>query len=250
MNSYYEKHREDSEEILIRRNDAPEYPAHFHANVEIFIVKKGGGELILDGKRQKVSQGTVAVIGSYQVHEYCRMQAGETDCCILVVPISLVRYKGGEKEGFGSSLVKDERLCDRLLSIVDEYLLAPNGEEVRRLAVALLWSVLAQKLDLTQEKTQGESALIRQILAFIQENYTGEVTRKKIAKTLGYTEGHISHVFHKYLKVGISEYVNKLRLAHVERGKKASEKCKITELVYEAGFSSLQTYYRVKAKFA
>lgn len=250
MKGYYEKHREDSNELVVRRNDAPAYPMHFHANVEIFIVKKGEGKVLLGGKTETVQSGQVLVIDSYEEHGYYPMKEGESDCAIVVIPFQFLREIGKTEGRIEEPIITDEILCSRLLSIVDEYLLPVNGEEVKRFAVGLLWAILAENLRFTKEKTQGESALIRQILIYIQENYRGEVTRKKIAKELGYAEGHISRVFHKYLKVGISEYVNKLRLLYVESQRQAGDTRKMIELIYEAGFSSQQTYYRVKAKFA
>ena len=250
MNSYYEKNRDDSSEIVVRRNEAPAYPLHFHANIEIFIVKKGEGKLLLDGKTQEVKEGEIVVIDAYESHGYYPMKERETDCCILVIPFSLlsgIRKNQGKLQG---QIIKDKGLCDKLLAIVDQYLLAGNGEEVQHAAVALIWSLLAEKLRFTRGGVQDERALIRQILSYIQENYQGEVSRKKIAKALGYAEGHISRTFHKYLKVGIAEYVNKIRLLHVESQKRAGDRRKITQLIYEAGFSSQQTYYRVKAKFS
>lgn len=250
MKSYYEKHREDSNEIVVRRNDAPAYPMHFHANVEIFIVKKGEGKLLLGGAMEKITAGQVAVIDAYETHGYYPMQDGEKDCCIVVIPFAFLAGRTKNQGAIQEKILSDEALCDELLSIIDEYLLPAKGEEVKRMAVGLLWAVLAEKLHFTKDGKQGDRALIRQILIYIQENYQGQVTRKKIAKELGYAEGHISRVFHKYLKIGISEYVNKIRLLHVESRKRAGDKRKITELVYEAGFSSQQTYYRIKTKFA
>ncbi|MBQ8308818.1 MAG: helix-turn-helix transcriptional regulator [Clostridia bacterium] len=89
---------------------------------------------------------------------------------------------------------------------------------------------------------------IRSILAYIQQNYRAEISRKSIARALGYTEAHISRVFHRYLGVGLAEYINGLRLAYVKKLRANGDTRTTIELIYEAGFNSQQTYYRVKGK--
>ncbi len=248
MNSYYEKYREDSEEIVVRRNEAPKYPVHFHANLELFIVGDGAGSILLDGKRQTLAPFSVAVADGYTAHGY--EEAGKGDTCILVVPFSLLNgFYDGKNLSIANPVIHDKTLCKRLLSIVDEYLLGGYGEEIKRKAVELLLACLREKLRFAQRKEGADTTLIRAVLGFIHENYKTELSRKSIAKSLGYAEGYISRVFHKYLGVGILEYINKLRLKEVERLQKSGDKRKTIELVYEAGFSSQQTYYRIKSKF-
>ena len=249
MNSYYEKYREDSEEIVIRRNEAPEYPVHFHANLEVFIVNNGSGSVILDGKRRELSSGMIAIIDGYKPHGYDTSGVGDT--CIAVIPYSLLGRFYGERKNtvIDNPILCDKPLCERLIKIVDEYLLGGYGEESKRLATELFLSCLKEKLVFSDKKEPTDTALIRATLSYIHENYRSNISRKTIAKTLGYAEGYISRVFHKYLKTGISEYINKLRLRHIERLQKAGDTRKKIELIYEAGFSSQQTYYRVKSKF-
>ena len=248
MNSYYEKHREDSEEILVRRNEAPKYPVHFHANLEIFIIGDGSGSILLDGKRQKLGPWTVAIADGYTAHGYDT--DGQGDTCILAVPFSLLGgFYGGKHLAVENPVFCDKPLVKRLLCIVDEYLVGGNSEEIKKKAVELLLACLKEKLTFTQKKDGADGALIRAVLSYIHENYTAELSRKSIAKALGYAEGYISRVFHKFLGVGILEYINKLRLKRIERLQSSGDKRKTIELIYEAGFSSQQTYYRVKSKF-
>ena len=248
MNSYYEKHREDSDEIVIRRNEAPDYPVHFHANLEIFIVGDGEGSIVIDGKTRKLGAYTVAIVDSYTPHGYDI--AGKGDTCILVVPFALLGgFYQGKNLSIQKPILQDETLCKSLLSITDTYLVGGYSKEIQKKAVELLLACVKEKLLFTEKKAGADIALIRLILGYIHENYKTEISRTTIAKTLGYAEGHISRVFHKYLGVGILEYINKIRLQEVSRLQETGDKRKKTELIYEAGFSSQQTYYRIKSKF-
>ena len=248
MNSYYEKHREDSEEIVVRRNDAPKYPVHFHANLEIFIIGNGSGSISIDGNKQTLAPYSIAVVDGYTPHGY--EEDGRGDSCIVVVPFSLLGgFYQGKNLTIANPIFQDEALCKRLLLLVDEYLLGETDETIKRKAVELLLACVKEKLVFTEKKESADSTLIRSILGYIHERYQSDISRKSIAKALGYAEGYISRVFHKFLGVGILEYINKLRLKEVERLQKEGDKRKTIALIYEAGFSSQQTYYRVKSKF-
>ena len=110
-------------------------------------------------------------------------------------------------------------------------------------------SVLAERIEWTEEGMKGEVELVREILSYLHENYRCNIRRSDIAHTLGYTEAHISRVFHSYLSMGIPEYVSKLRLEHLENARRNGDNRSLSVRISEAGFQSQQTYYRCKKKF-
>ena len=89
---------------------------------------------------------------------------------------------------------------------------------------------------------------MRQILTYLQTHFQGEVSRAAIAKALGYSQEHISHVFRRYTGKSLTEYVNGLRFSYMEQLCKTGDKRTATELMFEAGFKSQHTYYRQKKK--
>jgi len=250
MKGFYEKNREDEGKLIVARNTKHIFPAHFHRNLEIFIVRKGEYRLSIGEQPLIVGSGMVAIMDSYEIHSYDARENIDADDCALVIPYDYVTEFTARRQGrsLKNTVVKDDALCKSLLKIVDEYLYEQSDKEVQKSAVHLLLSLLYPKLVWTNEKTREESLLVREILAYIQENYAGDVSRSMIARALGYTEAHISRTFHKYVKKGISEYVNELRLSHVERAIKNGDSRTVIELIYEAGFKSQQTYYRYRAK--
>ena len=130
MNSYYEKYREESEEIVVRRNEAPCYPVHFHANLEIFIVGDGVGSIFLDGNRQTLAPFSIAVVNGYTPHGY--QEVGKGDTCILVIPFSLLGgFYVGKNLAVANPVLCDKTLCQKLLFIVDEYLLGGIAKKSR-----------------------------------------------------------------------------------------------------------------------
>ena len=248
MREFYEMHREEGE-LHFSRNGIHIFAAHFHLNPEILIVARGGYEITLSGKSYRVGEGCIAVMDSYEIHSYDdRLETETADDAVLIFPYRYLRrfYKRHEGMRIANPVIEDNELCRSLMTIADEYL--KSSEPVKEAAAELFFAKLEERLTFCEDKRSGETALIRRILAYIQENYTENISRAVIARELGYTEAHISRVFHSYIGKGISEYINGVRLAHIDRRLAADDGRSITELIYEAGFGSQQTYYRARRR--
>ena len=246
MKSFFESGRDESTNLHITCQDPQGFPAHFHSNLEVVIVKRGEKILQINGEEYLADSGSVTVIDSYDIHAYDTKW--NEDSCVVIIPqdYAFTFHARHKNLRIKERKIVDETLCDELLKIVDEYLLQERSAGVKGAATELFLATLQDKLMWTEEKGGGEVELIRKILGFIHENYREDVSRATIARVLGYAEAHISRVFHRYLQTGISTYVNKLRLAFVEKG--LATGATTIDLIYQAGFKSQQTYYRVKQK--
>ena len=236
--------------IVVNRNTSHIFPAHFHLDLEVLLLKKGKYVLSVNDNEYEVENGSVLVVDSYDVHWYKTYIGDEDrDSCVVIIPYKCLERFNAQRKFFKikSPMIKDERLCDKLLRIADEYLSEENSEETKEAAVELFLSLLCENLEFKSEKTGEEGVLIRSILAYVQENYRGEISLSSVAKHLGYTPAHVSRAFHKYIKMSLPEYVNRLRLEYIDKQKAKDGKRKMSELIYEAGFNSQQTYYRQRA---
>lgn len=247
MKSFYEKPREDDRCIHISRNRKNAYPAHFHQNIEIYILNKGEYSLSINARSYLMKDGMIAVIDSYDVHEYV---GGFTyDDCALVIPYRyLDRFNAARGDmAIENNIITSPKLCEELLWLADTYLRS-DSDFTRDSAVQLLLSRLISHLSFSANRKRGDANLARKILTYIQANYKNDISRSDIASAVGYTEAHVSRVFHKYLGRGINDYINSLRYEHMLREKELGSDKTLTELIYESGFGSEQTYYRYKSK--
>jgi AraC-like DNA-binding protein len=249
MKTFYELHRDQGENLSVNPNTAHDFPAHFHASLEIFLLKKGRYELTCNGEKREVGNGSVCVIDSFQIHAYqSKEEVGED--CVLLVPPSLLSSFYSRKDGrkIENAFLQDSALCNELLSIVNAYLLPPFSQNVKKAGVELVLALLLENLQFSNEKQKGEEGLVREILSFIHGHYQEKISRETLAKKFAYAPEHISRVFHRYVGKTLSEYINGLRLDYVEQQRRNGDKRTEIELLYEAGFQSQQTYYRQKAK--
>ena len=251
MESFYEKEREENKKTILNRNSDHTFPPHFHLNLEVFLVLRGEYVLTVGGEEYILTDGTIAVVDSYEVHAYRRIREVErTDTGVVILPYLFLERFNGKRGGkqFAERVRKDEALCRKLLVFADEYLGKEQSEEVLGVATELFLALLSEGVTFVERKERGEEALVRKILLYIQAHYREEGSRGVLAKELGYTEAHISRVFHRYIGKGIAEYINELRLDYIRQRRKAGDKRTELALLYEAGFKSQQTYYRVKKK--
>ena len=251
MKKFYESIREDSYIYVNRECASHLYPAHFHINPEILVVNKGGYELTVSGRRLTVGEGDIAVIDSYEAHSYDRrLNIKDVDDIVLILPYSLVDKIMQDRQGrrIADPIIHDPTLCEEICDLAEKYLIPEISDTSRQIAATLIVSRIFERANLADKERGGEAALLRSILSYVQENFRSDISRSSIAKELGYTEAHISRVFHSYIGKGISEYVNGLRLAYIDGLIREGDKRSQTELIFEAGFGSQQTYYRARKR--
>ena len=247
MNNFYEERRDNDTKIHCKRSAPHAFPAHFHQNLELYILRKGSYELDIGEEKLKLEGPAVAVIDSFEVHTYYDGSVSADDCTVILPYRYLDRFniERGNRS-LSERVIRDGALVDRLLDIIDRYILPNESDSIVDAGAALLLAVLLPCLSLSEKSGRGDSALIRRVLLYIQENYRTDISRGKIAAALGYTEAHISRVFNRIMHRGISEYIASLRLNYVEECRRSGDTRSLTELVFDAGFGSMESYYRQK----
>lgn len=249
MKSFYEKSREDDKRLHIQRNTRHTFAAHFHGNLEVFVVRRGRYHVRVNENEYELTDGQVAVVDSYDIHAYTQLDETGDDC-VLIIPYDYLHAFTQRRKSLriNTPVIADEALVSELLEIVDKYLLKESGSWRKEAAIELFLATLFERLEWTEARAKDEGALVRRILAYVHGHYRDEVARGDIARALGYTEAYVSRVFHRYVDKSISEYVNGLRLEYIERRRKEGDPRTTIELIYDAGFKSQQTYYRCRKK--
>lgn len=247
MSTFYEI-RKNGERLLFRRGGQYFFPLHFHLDLEIVLVRKGGVRVTVNGQEYTVLDGELLIVDSYDVHSYERNEESGDHCVIVLPNRYLSLWHAIRKDlALKTPLVRNEGLVDELLFLADSYFEAPMSEVTRSSAVQLFLSRLADGVEFVESKGGNERTLVRNILVFLQENYREDASLKRVARELGYAQEHISRTFHRFVKKSISAYVNGLRLDYIEALRRQGEGRSNAELAFEAGFNSLQTYYRALA---
>ena len=112
---------------------------------------------------------------------------------------------------------------------------------------ALLHLILAHVLpELSLEPAPEPKAmdLTSSVVRYIMRNFRQPLSLEHIAKELGVSKYHLSHVFSARLHTSFREYVNALRL-DCARDLLAATELSMLEVSMESGFDSLRTFNRV-----
>lgn len=246
MKGFYESFRE-STELSIFTPDLYFNP-HYHINVEIYLIKDGKYQMNVNNQVFTIEDGSIVIADSYDVHGYNSISNKQDNTSrIMVIPYNYLVYfneiKGERK--IKNPHLKNKTLCDKLIRFIDEHILTATSIDAKKHAVNYFFSLIIENVEFEEVKRTDSVKIIKKILNHIHQNFKENITRKSIAQKFGYSEEYVSKVFHKFLKTGISTYVNNLRLDYVEKNKNISDKTTL-ELIFEAGFNSQRTYFRAK----
>lgn len=244
MKGFYERHMEELKTVRVNKGKNFLFPPHFHQSLEIFFVRKGEYVLSKNGERFLAKQGAIVFFDSFDVHSYDEEEENGEGTVLILPPSYLDSFSAWRgKKRIENPVLYDEALFEKLLKITDELFDYPN-ESVKKASAELFLAFLEEKLSLSEPNKRKDYSLFRQILDYAQRHFQEDINLSAVANALGYTPTYVSRIFHKFAKVGFPEYVNGLRLDFIERNLPTGKQ--ISDLVFEAGFKSAQTYYRQK----
>lgn len=223
--------------------------AHFHSNLEVFLVKKGKYKITKNGVTETISAGEIAVFDSYDVHSYDqRIEKENEDSAIIIPHRYLEKFNSlRQNKHIKTFIIKDEQLLNRLYSFTEEWLKNSSQEHVTFAGAQMFLALLYNSLEF-ENATFSDGQAIRKILSFIHQNFNQGITAKDVSNSLGYSLAYVSRLFHKYLKESIPRYLNDLRLNYVKNELEKSSDKKISQIILDAGFKSIQSYYRNKER--
>lgn len=225
------------------------YPAHFHSNLEMLCVRKGPYAVAINGETFYIDSGEIVIFDQYDIHEYLGKNTDSNEDRTLVIPqqylISFNAKRGNKR--IVSPIIKNKEACEKVIMIMDTFI-APdlNDEQIVAPAINLILSIILKELQFSDE-VMFDANLLKNILSVIYNNYRNDITLASISKQLGYSQEHISRVFHKHSKLSIRDYINQLRIEYIREQQHLSDKS-ITELIFDAGFKNPSTYYRQQTK--
>ncbi len=253
MKGYYQSLQDGKKKIEYRIGSTFTFPAHFHNTIEIFIVYSGEYPVSANGKAYTLHGGDIIFFDSYDIHAYSAPTLPNSKGLVLIIPTNAITSFCSRKVGkkIINPLISDATLCEKVYSLAKTFIIdEEQNQTVRTSATALIVDLIEQHLAFSTASERDETAFMQKLLTYLNDNYKGDTSLSTLSKQFGYTPEHISRTFHAYLNSGIPDYVNKLRLEYVANALKTDKSRKITDLIFESGFNSIQTYYRAKHKLS
>ena len=222
---------------------SPNFIHHFHSHIELYLIKSGEIEIMINDNKKVLGAGEISVALSYDAHSYRTVDSSEA--IYLIIPLE---YCGEflpllSSKHLPSPFIKDEKTYKTVLSALEGIL--DGGNEITRRGH--IYSILGAILDHMSDSkltTAATDAFSPDILIYLSNNFKNELTLESVAKEFGFNPSYLSRSFRETFGISFIKYLNMLRLREavilLQSGKMS-----VTECVYESGFGSMRSFYRV-----
>lgn len=250
-------------------------PVHWHDELEIIYVKNGALSVTISGENYIGNQGEAFVVSPGNLH-FMGSQTGEVDYYTFLFPLEYVSFQVNdllEKEVMaplksGKLMIKPQigdqlsDICDGLIAL--EYSnLVPFGaekdtefaenqnENMNDLATQLEIKILLlqffkrmlQHGFIVENNTSGRNTTEKEMISYIQQNFTREISLKEFGKQFHLSEKYISRYFKEHFHITLSQYINHLRLEHARQLLQETT-LSITEVAMQSGYENVSYFIR------
>lgn len=234
--------RELKDELRIIEYEVGNGDVHFHSQIEICIVENGSIDALVNNAKKILHKGDMAISLSYDSHRY--ISIGDARYCVLILPNDICEkfYDILQTNNLAAPFICNSPRRESILKYV-----AHAKEETNKLTLLgyayLLLGIIKEEIPTAEAKDDSDSELLSRLLLYIHDNYHKDLTLSSISRAFGYHPVYISSYFKSHLDIGISRYINIIRLKHailLMRQKKQT----VTQIALECGFCSTRTFYR------
>lgn len=235
--------------FVSHRPNSYNFPSHFHSHTEIAYCFSGSQRVKVGEKIYTLHKGDAVMIFPNKVHEYIKydFQGGESTESVSIICntrllsdiIPDIISKDAENPFIPSELIsKTTAFAFRKISEKND-----NVESIGWTYVIL--SSIMKNLELTEQ--ESNLGLPSEILSYIDANFREQLSINHIAKVFGYHPSYIAHIFCDRLGISFRTYLGGVRSEYVASQIRTTGKS-LTEIAYEAGYNSLNTFCRAFKK--
>lgn len=247
MSYYYESKADRQNYHYVKHKNGSFSQPHFHSAAEFIIVRRGRMLASVSGKEYIIGAGEGCFADRFCVHSFSEPEK-DTEIYIFVgsgeIFAPVIEELGGVPDT--KFTFSDFDLLDRVI----EYYESAKNESVKlsvfKGAVTLLLAAVAEKNTLLPKSGRDSSADICDILLYINEHFTEDLTLDSLAARFGYSPQYFSRIFHRYMKINLTEYINVARVNYAR--KQLSHGKSVAEIAFESGFGSMPSFYRAYKK--
>ena len=219
-----------------------DFPSHFHNQLEVTFRFFGEQKIRVGEETFFLKAGEAAIVFPNTPHEY---------------------FKTNDKPAKIVSVMCNTKLLSEMFpDITTKYPINPriSAENVSH-NVKIAFEGIASTTDSAQmlgwayialsdlmktlefKPAEGNPELPAKIISYIDENFKEPLTINYIAKEFGYNPSYIAHLFCDQLKIPFRTYLGAVRAEYAASQIRTTQKS-LTEIAYESGCNSLNTFCR------
>ena len=230
--------------IRCNRQNQLDFPLHIHDAVEIVYVLQGSSTVLLENHQLPLHTGDLFISFPYQVHGYENSRDFLGYVAIITtqtIPVfqSILQQNHPATPILHPEGADAEQLCTLLKMMWNDRktvspTLFPGYSQV-------LLSKLLTIVPLVP--THQEPGVLQAVLQYIDLHHTEVLTREEIAKAVGYSPSHISHIFTEAMGISLRDYITRLRMNDAKKLLRQTD-LPIGQIAMSLGFPSIRSFNR------
>ena len=235
-------------------------PVHWHDELEIIYVKSGFLTVSISGENYIGTPGDAFVVSPGNLH-FMGSQAGEVDYFTFLFPLEYISFCTDDmlddklltplKNGhlMIRPRIKDaaKELCEQLAEIY----MAKNDEKKLEIAVQIKTKIILLQFILEMWKkgfviendTSGRNTIEKEMVSYIQQNFTGKISLREFGEQFHLSEKYISRYFKEHFHITLSQYVTYLRLEHAKQLLQDTD-IPVTDVAIQSGYQNVSYFIR------
>ena len=224
---------------------------HFHDAIELLFFKEGEVLCCCEDQSEVLHPGDIFFCDSYETHYYDIL----SEHVLAYVLVVSREYTEIFRKLYGdltfNNFLTNKEMNKKVFDVVDSWLKEGSNSQIANHAyINKILSLLINTYPMINRRSRNNDMLSKELLKYIHLHYLEDITIISIAHDLGYSPEYCSKILKNCLKTGIRDYINSLRINKAnELMNDKSLNLSQLEILYQCGFSSPSTYYRVKKKF-
>ncbi len=249
-------------------------PVHWHDELEIIYVKKGSLNVTISGENYIGDPGDAFVVSPGNLH-FMGSRMSDVDYYTFLFPLEFVAFQTNDlSEQMVMAPLKSGRmviraqigksaedLCERLLALyadegnvrkpVQITIPGDDGKKMqfvaRQMETKAIFLAFFQRMwesgFMLENDTSGRNTVEKEMVSYIQENYTEEISLKEFGAQFHLSEKYVSRYFKEHFHITLSQYVNHLRL---ERARQLLQETQlsVTEVALRSGYPNVSYFIR------
>ena len=235
-------------------------PVHWHDEFEIIYVRSGFLTVSISGESYIGKTGDAFVVSPGNLH-LMGSQTGTVDYYTFLFPLKYISFRTDDMldekllEPLNSGhlmicpRVKDtaKELCEQLIKIYE----AKNDESESKITTQVRTKIILLQFILEMWKkgfviendTSGRNIVEKEMVSYIQQNFTGKISLREFGEQFHLSEKYISRYFKEHFHITLSQYVTYLRLEHAKQLLQDTD-IPVTDVAMQSGYQNVSYFIR------
>ncbi len=225
------------------------FALHRHEFFEIDIIISGKAQTNINGRVYNIEKGSILFFTPADFHDIVPIGPEPLKTYNLAFPTHMIykqiwsyvpmrcRFATLSPRNLQSAILVCKRLQEAYQSPT------PATELLMKTGIEWCLFLLSDAADALSDSVQP-SQDISAVLAYIYDNFTGQVSRDEAAAIMHVSPEYFSNLFHKHMGLSFQEYLLNLRLDFAQRLLSAKSTT-VSDAAYTSGFNSVTYFSRV-----